>query len=231
MLKTKNGQNSLLALLVLVPAGSIGTAMALYIAPGDFGQAVFSFCKVWLLALPLAWFFWVDNGKVSFSLPKKQELVSGTILGLVMFAIILGAYELFGQHWIDPTDVQTRAQEVGITSAKVYLLGAMYWTLVNSFLEEYIWRWFVGGKCQILIPGYGSVFLCALLFTLHHIIALAAYTQDFLVVVLGSLGVFLAGVVWSWCYLTYRSIWSCYVSHLLADLAIAIVGWQLLFSP
>ena len=31
-------------------------------------------------------------------------------------------------------------------------------------------------------------------------------------------------------YLTYRSIWSCYVSHILADLAIAIVGWQLLFG-
>ncbi len=230
MLKTDSGQNPLLALLLLVPAASIGVAMALYIAPGSLGQAVFSCCKVWLLALPLAWFFWVDRGKLRISWPKQQELWTGTILGLVMFGIILGAYWLFGQHWIDKTDLRTKAQDVGITSAYIYVLGAMYWTLINAFLEEYIWRWFVWSKCQILIPGLGSVLLCALLFTLHHIIALTFYTQDWLVVILGSLGVFMAGAVWSWCYLTYRSIWSGYLSHVLADLAIAFVGWQLLFG-
>jgi hypothetical protein len=230
MIETHSRQNALLALLLLVSAASIGIAMALYVAPGSLGQIVFSLCKVWLVALPLVWFFWVDRGKLSISLPKPRELLVGGVLGLLMFGIILGAYWLFGQHWIDATDVRAKAQEVGISSPTVYFLGALYWTFINSLFEEYIWRWFVYSKCEVLIPGTGAVLLCGLLFTLHHIIALSAYTQNWLVVILGSLGVFLAGTIWSWCYLSYRSIWSSYFSHVLADLAIAIVCWKLLFG-
>ena len=146
-----------------------------------------------------------------------------------MFGIILGAYWFFGQHWVDATDIRAKAQQVGISSPIIYLVGAMYWTFINSLFEEYIWRWFVYSKCEVLIPGKRAVLLCGLLFTLHHIINLVAYTENWLVVVLASLGVFLAGAIWSWCYLMYRSIWSSYFSHVLADLAIAIVCWHLLF--
>ncbi len=229
MIETRSRPNALTALLLLVSAACLGRVMALY-APGLLGQIAFSLCQVWLLALPLAWFFWVDRGKLSISLPKRRELLAGTVLGLLMFGIILGAYWLFGQHWIDVMDVRAKAQQVGISSPNIYLVGALYWTFINSLFEEYIWRWFVYSKCEVLIPGKGAVLLCGLLFTLHHIIALSAYTQNWLVVILGSLGVFLAGAIWSWCYRTYRSIWSSYLSHVLADLAIAIVCWQLLFG-
>jgi len=229
MIETRSRRNALTALLLLVSAACLGRVMALY-APGLLGQIAFSLCQVWLLALPLAWFFWVDRGKLCISLPKRRELLAGTVLGLLMFGIIIGAYWLFGQHWIDATDVRAKAQQVGINSPIIYLVGAMYWTFINSLLEEYIWRWFVYSKCEVLIPGKGAVLLSGLLFTLHHIINLVAYTENWLVVVLASLGVFLAGAIWSWCYLMYRSIWSSYFSHVLADLAIAIVSWQLLFG-
>ena len=229
MLKTGSRSNALIALLLLVSAACLGRVMALY-APGLLGPIASSLCQVWLLALPLAWFFWVDRGKFKISLPKRRELLAGTVLGLLMFGIILGAYWLFGQHWIDATDVRDKAQQVGISNPIIYLVGAMYWTFINSLFEEYIWRWFVYSKCEVLIPGKGAVLLCGLLFTLHHIINLVAYTEIWLIVVLASLGVFLAGAIWSWCYLMYRSIWSSYFSHVLADLAIAIVSWQLLFG-
>jgi len=229
MLKIRSRPNALTALLLLVSAACLGRIMALY-APSLLGRIVFSLCQVGLLALPLVWFFWVDRGKLSISLPKRRELLAGGVLGLLMFAIILGAYWLFGQHWIDTTDVRAKAQQVGISSPIIYLVGAMYWTFINSLFEEYIWRWFVYSKCEVLIPGKGALLLSGLLFTLHHIINLVAYTENWLVVVLASLGVFLAGAIWSWCYRMYRSIWSSYFSHVLADLAIAIVCWQLLFG-
>ena len=229
MLKLSSGQNTLLSLLLLVSAASIGTAMALFIAPGTLGQIIFSICKIWLLMFPLAWFFWVDGGKLSLSLPKQRELLAGGILGLLMFGVILGVYLLFGQQLIDAVDVRIKAQEVGISSSNIYVAGAIYWTLINSLIEEYIWRWFVYSKCEKLVPGIGAVLLCGLFFILHHIIALAAYTE-LPVVILGSLGVFIAGALWSFCYLNFRSIWSGYLSHILADLAIAIVGWHILFG-
>ncbi|NEP59148.1 MAG: CPBP family intramembrane metalloprotease [Symploca sp. SIO2G7] len=229
MLLNRSHFSALLALLLLVPVASIGVAIALYIIPGTIGQTVFSVTKVWLLALPLVWWFWVEQGKFVWQLPQRRELLTGSLLGLLMFGVIFGAYWLIGQHLINPIDVQTKAQQVGIISSNVYLGGAIYFTLINSLLEEFIWRWFVQSKCEVLIPGKISVLLCALLFTLHHILALAAYT-NWPIVILGSVGVFVAGVCWSSCYRNYRSIWSSYISHILADLAIAIVGWQILFS-
>ncbi|HBB32462.1 MAG TPA: CPBP family intramembrane metalloprotease [Cyanobacteria bacterium UBA8803] len=228
-LKTHSKRNAVLALVLLVSAANIGIAARLYI-PGVVGQLLFVLTRVWILTLPLIWLFWVDQKRLALSLPSRRESLAGTILGLLMFGIILGVYWIVGQHWIDPVDVRAKAQQVGIASPAIYLVGAFYFTFINSLVEEYIWRWFVYRKCEILLPGIRAIGLAALCFTLHHIIALAAYTGNWLVVVLGSLGVFIAGAVWSWCYLTYRSLWSCYISHLLADVAIALIGWHLLFG-
>jgi hypothetical protein len=230
MLKTYSHQNARLALLLVVPSASLGALMALYIAPGVLGQKLLLLCYVWLLTLPLVWFFWVERGKFSFSLPQRRELLAGTVLGLLMFGIIVAAYWLFGQHWLSGRDFREKAQLFGITNLNIYLASSVYSVLINSLLEEYVWRWFVCSKCNILISGTGGLLLSALFFTLHHIIGLLAYTNDWRVVLLGSLGVFIAGVLWSWCYLTYRSLWSNYISHAFADLAISLVGWHILFG-
>jgi|GEM_PF-1896311 len=68
MLTTHPRKKAFFALLLLVSAASLGITMALYIAPGSLGQMIFSLCKVWLLALPLVWFIWVDHGKFRLSL-------------------------------------------------------------------------------------------------------------------------------------------------------------------
>jgi membrane protease YdiL (CAAX protease family) len=64
---------------------------------------------------------------------------------------------------------------------------------------------------------------------IHHTVALRIQF-GWEITILGSLGVFLSGVVWSWCYLRYRSVWPGFVSHILADAAIFLVGWRLLFG-
>lgn len=221
--------SALLALLLIVPAQMIGTLMSLVIAPGTIGQTVLFLTKSWMLLLPIAWFLWVDRQPVSVPKPGQRELIAGTILGLAMGTIILAAYWLIGRHWIDSAEVRREAQRVGVLMPVLYLAGASFWIFINSLLEEYVWRWFVYRKCEVLVPDMAAVFLSALLFTLHHVIDLSVYFTDWRVIGLGSLAVFAAGATWSGCYLVYRSIWASYVSHLLADGAIALVGWHLLF--
>ena len=53
---------------------------------------------------------------------------------------------------------------------------------------------------------------------------------DWPLVVLGSLGVFIGGVTWSWMYRKYRSVWVPYVSHAMVDIAIFAVGADVLFG-
>ena len=222
-------KTALLALTLLVPAASIGIIAGLYIAPGGWGQTLSVLCQVWLLVFPIAWSVFVDREKLSFSLPKRQELLAGSIWGIFMFAVIVGIYSLFGQQSIDPVVAKEKSHQLGISSANIYLIVEAYFVLVNSLIEEFTWRWFVCNKCQILIPGTKAIFLSSLFFTMHHIFVIAAYS-DWQAAILGSLAVFAAGIIWSHSYLTYRSLWSSYISHAIADFALAIIGWQVIFN-
>ncbi len=221
---------AIVALLLFVPAFSIGVIMALFIAPGAIGNAVFTAIKVWVVIFPW-WWTWKTRPS-ALRLPEFdwQEIKVGLGLGGLMFAAIALAYYLVGREAIDIAALKAKALEVGIVSPYLYLAGCFYWSFVNSLIEECTWRGFVVSQCQILAPKAIAIVLSALFFTTHHSIALYGYTHSWLVVFLGSLGVFLAGIIWAWCYSYYRSLVPGYISHILTDLAIAIVGWQLLFT-
>ncbi|MEG4200542.1 CPBP family intramembrane metalloprotease [Microcoleus sp. Pol12A5] len=229
MLDMGDRKKALLALTLLVPAASIGIIAGLYIAPESWGQTLSVLCQVWLLIFPIAWSVFVDRKKLSLSLPKCQELLAGSIWGIFMFAVIVGIYSVFGQQWIDPVVAKEKSYQLGITSRNIYLIVEAYFVLVNSLIEEFTWRWFVCQKCQILIPGTKAIFLSSLFFTIHHIFVIAAYS-DWEAVLLGSLAVFTAAIIWSQSYLTYRSLWPSYLSHAIADFALASIGWKILFN-
>lgn len=223
-------KSALIALLLFVPASSIGVTMALFIAPGAIGNGIFTAVKIWIVILPLLWTW--KTSPTALRLPKfnRRQVLSGIGLGILMFVAILVAYVSVGKQWIDLAEIKSKALEVGIISPQVYLAGFFYWSFINSFIEECIWRGFVYSQCSILMNSIAAVVCSALFFTLHHSIALYGYTHNWLVVLVGSLGVFLAGAIWSFCYRISSSIVPGYISHILADIAIGIVGWQLIFT-
>lgn len=226
--------SALTALLLLVPAPSIGTALAMSVdaTQGTWvGQGVYVLSKLWLVALPVVWWVWVDRRPLSWSPPRKGGLGVGIILGVALSLVIYAAYALFGPLLIDPAQVRARALQVGIGNPATFVLFAGYLILVNSLIEEYVWRWFVFRKSEAALPagrGGAAVLLSALFFTLHHVIALKAQF-DWLPTILASVGVFAAGVVWSWCYLKYQSIWPGYISHAIVDVTLLWIGWLLIF--
>ena len=113
--------------------------------------------------------------------------------------------------------------------AIAYLALATYWVFINALLEEYVWRWFVVRQCRKLMLPLAAVLVSATGFTLHHIVATQLYFSLPLVLV-AALGVFSGGVIWSWLFVRYGSIWPGYVSHVLADIAIFVIGYWLLFG-
>jgi membrane protease YdiL (CAAX protease family) len=118
---------------------------------------------------------------------------------------------------------------MGLGSPAAYLAGAASWTLANALVEEVVWRWFVLKQLRTLLPGPLVVVGSAALFTVHHTVAMSAYLGP-AQVALGSLAVLAAGACWSFLYLRYDSIWPGWISHVVADVAVFAVGWQLLFA-
>lgn len=220
---------SMIALVLLVPAPTIGTAMAMTIAPGPVGQTIFVVTKAWLLVFPAAWFVIVEKGSPSLSKPTRGGLGVATILGLAITACIFTAYWTVGRHWIDREHVRTIARQNGVGSLPVYLTMAVYWITINSLLEEYVWRWFVVRKCQDIMASQTAILCSAAFFTVHHVVALRIQF-DWRVTILAALGVFIGGVVWSWLYVRFRSIWPCYISHAIADIPIFVLGYLLILT-
>jgi hypothetical protein len=229
--ETPLNRQALLALVLLVPVPSLGTAAAMFWWPElTIGKAIFFAAKVWLVALPLVWRLMVDREPLSWS-PARHggfgvAIASGVLISLVIFLAYALAMRLGA---IDASLVSERAAKTGLKSLGAFLGGAVYWITANSLMEEYVWRWFVFRKCEAIWGGKPGLVVAALAFTAHHVIALAAQF-NWGITLLGSLGVFIGGATWNWLYLRYRSIWPGYVSHAIVDLAIFIIGYRLIFG-
>lgn len=221
----------LLALILLVPAPSLGVLAAMALEPTRgtaVGQAVYVLSKAWILILPLAWMTLVDRQKPGLSPVRQGGMGAGALSGILIALAIGAAYWFRARPFLDVEIVRQAALRNGIGAPARYIGFALALTLVNSLLEEYVWRWFVFRKCETLLGGPLAVIASALFFTLHHIVALKLQF-GWGVTLLASLGVFAGGCTWSWLYLRYRSVWPGWLSHVFADVAVFAVGWHIIF--
>ncbi len=221
---------ALLALALLVPVPTLGALAGMVWLPGTrVGAGLFAFAKVWILALPLAWHVAVDRAPLSLSPARRGGFGMAVGSGIAISLVILAVFAGWGGRLIDAAILRERVAAMGLGDPMRYALAALYWTLVNALLEEYVWRWFVVRKCAILLrSSCAAIAASAAFFTLHHLFALRVYFGTTAVAVAGT-GVFLGGVIWSWMYLRYRSIWPGYVSHAIVDLCLFALGAHLLF--
>ena len=228
-----NRHNALLALLLFAPAPTVGVAIALYGTPGPLGSALWAFAKLWFLLGPALWFLLKERQPWSWSplsaTQRTAGIAAGFVSGVLMAASIVAGYYLFGKGQFDPAPMRELLSTAGLSSPERYLLMAAYWTFFNSLVEEYAFRWFLYRQSEQLLSPRNAVLLAAVIFMVHHSVALSAYVP-WQLNALASLGVLLAGVIWSLLYARYRSIWPGYFSHILADIAVFAIGYDALFN-
>lgn len=220
-----------LALILLVPAPSAGVFFAMVYPPTagtDIGRVIYAAAKLWILLLPMVWM-----GRSIFSAgelkPTLRGLSVGIASGIAIAACIAATYALIGRQLIDVEQMREAATRNRLDHLAVFTAFGLYTSLINAWLEEYVWRWFVFRQCETIAGGRAAVFWSAALFTAHHVLALKMQT-GWDVTLLASLGVFIGGCGWSWCVWRYRSIWPGYASHVLTDIAVFIIGWLILFG-
>jgi len=227
-----SNQNSLaligLILVAIAPSISVITGFAL--KAGLLAIIVFIFTKMWVFGLPAFWYLYIEKGEKSLSLPKNGGWKVSTFLGIGMLIVIFIAYFLLGEKLLKADELIEILDSVGLTVAWKFALAILFWVFINSVLEEYVFRWFITSKIEQLVGGvWIPIFLSAGIFTIHHTIALA-YFIDPLGNLLASLGVFIGGAIFSWLYMTYRSIWIAWIAHAIADVAIFIIGWKMVIG-
>jgi hypothetical protein len=206
--------------------------VALARQPAAAQQGAYLVGKVLQFGFPLAWLLWVGRWP-AFHRPRGRDVASGLVSGAGIAAAALGLYFAV----LRPLDVfapaagaiQAKAQGIGVGSWPAFVALGCAYSLGHSLLEEYYWRWFVFGGLLGRLSTAAAVVLSALGFTAHHVIVLAVYfgwmhwaTWFF------SSCIAVGGAAWALLYRSRGSLVGPWLSHLLVDAAIFIVGFDLL---
>lgn len=234
--KLNQTQKALLALVLILPASSIGVYSSLYLSPIhdvltheiEIGKGIWTIAKIWLYSLPVCWLLFVDKGKLSWSPTSGRGVIAGFLSTIPVVAVLLGVFFLMGTVLIK-TDATEQIGQLGLASPVNFIIFATAMSLGNSMMEEYVWRWFVFSKFKVLVGVWPAIVLSAIFFTGHHvIIAWKLGTLQF--VILASVGLFVGGIIWGWLYNKYNSIWPGWICHVAADATIMWITWQIITS-
>jgi membrane protease YdiL (CAAX protease family) len=214
-----------IAILLIAPIPSLNLLFSQFSGDGALAQAVFVLSKILLLAIPLWWYLKLEGNPISWSLPTQGGWGVATALGLGMGGVILAAWFIIGVRVIDVEEIRTTWGIFGMTDWRILLMACLYWIFLNSVLEEFVFRWFITTRAETVFGDSGIVkpiLLSATVFTIHHIIVLA-FSVVWWVVVLGTTAIFVSGLLFSWLYLRYRSVWVVWLCHAIADIGLFIV--------
>jgi membrane protease YdiL (CAAX protease family) len=198
-------------------------------------QLTYTLGKLVQFAFPLLFLWWRDRTLPRPARPGLRGLEWGLAFGVIVCGILFVLYygglrdsTLLAQT---PERIREKLQQFGITTFGRYVALGLFLSGLHSLLEEYYWRWFVFGQLRRLLPRWPAIVLSSLGFMAHHVIVLYVYLPGRFWdgVVPLSLCVALGGAVWAWLYERTGSLYAPWVSHLLVDAAIFVVGYDLVW--
>ena len=201
--------------------------------PNPALQAAFAAGKVVQFAFPVVYVWLFERQRLRPGRPGARGLAVGAGFGLLIAAGTLALYA----GWLRyspltaeaPAKIHQKLQELGCDTPARFAALALFIAVVHSFGEEYYWRWFVFGRLRRYLPLAAAVALSSLAFMAHHVIVLGVYLpgQFWALALPLSFAVAVGGAIWAVLYELTRSLVAVWISHMLIDLAIMAVGYQM----
>ena len=215
----------LLAVFLLLPAVRTGLAVHLELWPA----VLYPLFQLAMIAIPVA--VWATSHLSARQVRelaglKRTNCLPGVLVGLAMAGTILAGYYTMFRSAIDPAPVLAKVESLGLL--EWYWVMALVMSLWNSLYEEYYWRAFLVAELGRRVKG--TLAVCVIggaMFGLHHLFVLSSLF-DWPLAALFTLGTMAAGAVWTLMRRRGLSIWDCYVSHVIADLSVFWLGWDLI---
>ena len=183
---------------------------------------------VFFLVLPLLFFLRnkedFKNFKTLFIF-KKKGLLTSLLLGVLVYAVILGGYFLTRNIFDFSNVASSLTSDIGI-NANNFLYVSLYISLMNSFLEEFFFR----GYGFITLKKYTSrkaaYIVSSTVFAVYHIGMLMAMF-DIIPILLMMLGLIIGGCIFNYLNEINDNIYSSWFVHMFANFAINTVGFIL----
>ena len=147
------------------------------------------------------------------------------IVAMMVFAIIIIAYLVLGV-FIDVEAIRyDMSHRMNITKS-MFVIAAIYTVFINAFIEEVFFRGFIF-KGLLNHSRKLSYIISALSFAIYHIAIFMTWFNIALTSLI-LLGLFVGGLIFNYFVEDTDSILSSYMIHIAADLAIVLIGIQVL---
>ncbi len=190
--------------------------------------------KLLQFGFPVLYVWWFERERLRPAWPSTRGLWLGLAFGLgvslAIFAIYFGWLRGVLSDSTTPQRIFDKVREFGLATPVGFVVLAALISIIHSFFEEYYWRWFVFGWMRRHMRWTAAAIVSGLGFMLHHVIVLNVYfpgrfwtmTAPF------SLCIAVGGSAWAWIYHRSESLYATWLSHLVVDVAIMIVGYDLI---
>ena len=202
--------------------------------PGTaFGNAFYTVHKVFLIAWPLlAVLLILHEPLVDRTRPKRHlaSLLPGLVFGVLavgLLFLLLHFTPLGGVLAANQTKIAGRIHDLGM--AEHFVAFALFLSFIHAAMEEFYWRWFAFGQAKQLMPVGWAHLVAAVGFASHHVVVLSQFFPLGWALVLGAC-VAIGGAFWSWQAHRYNSLIGPWLCHMLIDLGLMWVGWEVLQS-
>ncbi len=210
--------------------------------PARIQQAAYSIGKLFQFAFPICWIgFWLrhkswDAGPLSafaaeVQMKRGKSIAFGVLFGVLVVAAMFAIFKfVFHPDMIQAlgSEAGERVQGFSVNNRWKFAVMGLFYAFVHSFLEEYYFRWFIFGQLRRLISFTPALLVSGLAFMSHHVIILGHYFNGLSreTVVL-SLAIAIGGVVWAWQYERSKSLLGSWISHLVVDAGIFLIGYDI----
>ncbi len=200
--------------------------------PAKFQLATYSVGKVLQFVFPALYVLIILQQGITLSKSTASGIWLGLGFGVLVMGLMLGLF----YWWLKPAGFFEQPTEKiydkvagwGFSAAWQFFLLGLFYSLAHSFLEEYYWRWFVFDHLSGKMSLSAAVVLSSIGFMAHHIILLATFFGwTSVVTYLFSIGIAIGGIAWALIYHFSGSLLGPWLSHLLVDAAIFLIGFDL----
>jgi membrane protease YdiL (CAAX protease family) len=203
-------------------------------APAANQRVAYGIGKAIQFAFPAAWAWLFSRESIGLPRPTRKGLLAGAVFGLAVGGGMIAVYH----SWLKTAAFFTAALEpmvaklegFGLLSPTAFIVMGVFYAVAHSALEEYYWRWFVFGQLRQTCALHTAIAVSSLGFTAHHVLIIAWYFGWWSPATwLFSAAVAIGGAFWALLYHRSGSLLGPWLSHLLIDAAILVIGFELVF--
>jgi len=202
--------------------------------PGS--MVLYSAAKVFTIIWPLLALLLIERRGFRFlplsAIDRRRSILWGLVWGVAIAgSILLTVYASPASAYVreHAADILAKVNDFRLTTPTRFIAFAVFISLIHSAIEEYYWRWYVYGRLTALVPPIVAHVVAALAFASHHYIVLWCYFSPVGAIFFGTM-VGVGGILWSVLYRRTGSLVGSWLSHVLTDAAIMVVGYRLAFG-